>query len=114
MVIRWNDRAPIYQQLKDIISISIIDGGLKENEAIPSIRHVSADYQINPLTVSKAYQTLVDAGIIEKRRGLGMFVKKGAQRRLVEIEKKRFVEEEWPQVLNKIKRLGLDIGELVE
>ena len=112
MATRWNEKQPIYQQLKDMISISIIEGGLKEGEAIPSIRHISADYQINPVTVSKAYQALADAGIIEKRRGLGMFVKKDARRRLREKEKKRFVEEEWPQVLEKIKRLDLDIGEL--
>ena len=112
MATSWNDKQPIYQQLKDLISISIIEGGLKEGEMIPSIRHVSADYQVNPLTVSKAYQALVDTGIIEKRRGLGMFVKKDAQRHLLESEKKRFIEEEWPQVQEKIKRLGLDIKEL--
>lgn len=112
IVMQWNDKQPIYQQLKEKIATAIMEGAIKEGDAIPSIRTVCTDYQINPMTASKAYQVLVDDNIIEKQRGRGMFVKDGARNRLLASEKKRFLEEEWPLILQKIKRLGLDIEEL--
>lgn len=111
---QWHDRQPIYQQLKEMIRTSIIEGSLKEGKALPSIRHISAEYRINPLTVLKAYQALAHEDIIEKRRGLGMFVKKSAQAKLLESEKQHFLEEEWPLILEKIKRLGLDVGDITK
>ncbi len=109
---QWNDKQPIYQQLKEKIAAAIMDGDINEGDAIPSIRKVCTDYQINPMTVSKAYQALVDDDIIEKQRGLGMFVKIGARQRLLESEKNHFLDAEWPLILEKIKRLGLNIEEL--
>jgi GntR family transcriptional regulator len=111
---RWNDKQPIYQQLKEKLTTTILDGSYPEGEAIPSIRQVSADYQINPITVSKAYQELVNDGVLEKRRGLGMFVKTGASNKLLQLETKRFLKDEWPSVKAKIARLGLKLSELLK
>jgi GntR family transcriptional regulator len=110
----WNDKQPIYLQLKARIAAAIMDGSYAEGEAIPSIRQVSGQYQINPLTVSKAYQTLVDDGVIEKRRGIGMYVKLGAKECLLNSEKQRFLEEEWPEIQMRIKRLGIGVEELLK
>ena len=113
-MIHWDDNQPIYQQLKEKITISILDGDFAEGEAIPSIRQVSSDYRINPITVSKAYQMLADEKIIEKKRGLGMYVITGARKRLLALEQKRFMQAEWPKILQRIKQLGLNIEELVK
>ncbi|MDF1761273.1 MAG: GntR family transcriptional regulator [Coxiellaceae bacterium] len=111
---QWNNKQPIYQQLKDKIAVAIMDGSLQEGEAIPSIRQISADYAVNPITVSKAYQGLVDDEVIEKRRGLGMYVKRGAQKALLKLEKQRFLQQEWPQIKQRIGQLGFDIAELLK
>ncbi len=110
--IKWNDQQPIYKQLKEKVIELIIDGEVAEGEAVPSVRQVAADYQINPLTVSKAYQELVDESILEKRRGLGMFVKENAREALLTNEKKHFLEIEWPAILKRISRLGFSLPEL--
>ncbi len=111
--IKWNDQQPIFRQLKEKVVELIIDGEVSEGEAVPSVRQVAADYQINPLTVSKAYQELVDESILEKRRGLGMFVTESARERLLESEKSHFLEIEWPKVVRKIERLGLSMQSLL-
>ncbi|MDF1654388.1 MAG: GntR family transcriptional regulator [Coxiellaceae bacterium] len=111
---QWNNKQPIYQQLKDKIAVAIMDGSLQEGEAIPSIRQVSADYAVNPITVSKAFQGLVDDEVIEKRRGLGMYVKQGAQKALLKLEKQRFIQQEWPQIKQRISQLGFDVAELLK
>src|SRR6201992_4051517 len=96
MSIIWNDNAPIYRQLRDRVVAMILDGLLKQGDALPSVRQVAADYQLNPITVSKAYQELVDEQLVEKRRGLGMYVTEGARDALMRSERDRFLSEEWP------------------
>lgn len=113
MTITWNDNVPIYRQLRERMVAMILDGVLKEGDALPSVRQVAADYQINPLTVSKAYQELVDEQLIEKRRGLGMFVMEGAPEALLQSERERFVREEWPPLHARLERLGLDLTDLM-
>ncbi len=114
MTITWNDNVPIYRQLRARVVAMILDGVLTEGDALPSVRQVAADYQINPLTVSKAYQELVDEDLVEKRRGLGMFVKQGARGQLLDSERERFLQEEWPLVHARMQRLGLNLRQLVE
>ena len=111
--VEWSDGAPIYRQLKERILAMMLDGVLKPGDALPSVRQVAADYQLNPITVSRAYQELVDEALVEKRRGLGMFVTEGANSRLLASERERFLSEEWPQMLERIQRLGLDIETLL-
>ncbi|MDO5504731.1 MAG: GntR family transcriptional regulator [Pseudoxanthomonas suwonensis] len=111
---QWSDGAPIYRQLKEKVIAMMLDGELKPGDALPSVRTVAADYQLNPITVSRAYQELVDEGLVEKRRGLGMFVTDGAARKLLDSERERFLTEEWPLVLERIQRLGLDPQELID
>lgn len=113
MTITWNDNVPIYRQLRERVVAMILDGVLNEGDALPSVRQVAADYQINPLTVSKAYQELVDDQLVEKRRGLGMFVTEGAREALLESERKRFLREEWPALFARIERLGLNLETLM-
>ena len=113
MSIHWNDSQPIYWQLKERTVAMILDGTLGEGVALPSVRNVASEFQLNPITVSKSYQALVDEGLVEKRRGLGMFVCKGAQRKLFVSERDKFVKKEWPATLNRIDQLGLDIKELL-
>ena len=110
----WTDDQPIYRQLKDKVMTAIMDGALPEGEALPSVRSVSADLQINPLTASKAYQELVADGFVEKRRGLGMYVIEGARARVLEAERKRFMQNVWPQVRETIHRLGFDAEALLK
>ena len=110
----WTDDQPIYRQLKDKVVTAIMEGSLREGEALPSVRNVAVDLQINPITASKAYQELVMDGLVEKRRGLGMFVVDGARDRLVEADRERFINEEWPRVLETIRRLGLNVDELLK
>lgn len=109
----WNDNVPIYRQLRDRVVAMILDGALSEGDALPSVRQVAADYQINPLTVSKAYQELVDEQLVEKRRGLGMFVNDGARVMLLKSERERFLREEWPPLYARIKRMDIDLGKLL-
>lgn len=109
----WNDNAPIYRQLKDKVVGMMLDGLLRAGDALPSVRQVAADYQLNPITVSRAYQELVDEALVEKRRGLGMYVTEGAHDKLLASERERFMREEWPAMLERIRRLGLDTAALL-
>ncbi|KQW87078.1 GntR family transcriptional regulator [Massilia sp. Root418] len=109
----WNDNTPIYRQLKERVLGMMLDGLLKPGDALPSVRQVAADYQLNPITVSKAYQELVDESLVEKRRGLGMYVTEGAHEKLLASERERFVREEWPAMVERIRRLGLDLEQLL-
>ncbi len=111
--IEWSDGAPIYRQLKEKVVAMMLDGLLKPGDALPSVRQVAADYQLNPITVSRAYQELVDEALVEKRRGLGMYMTEGAAQKLLASERERFLTEEWPLVLERITRLGLRLEELV-
>src|SRR6266581_1927887 len=108
----WNDTQPIYRQLRDRGVHMILDGVLKEGDPLPSVRNVAAEYRVNPLTVLKAYQQLVDEDLVEMKRGLGMFVKTGARELLLKGERQKFLAEEWPRVAAKIQRLGLTPKEL--
>jgi GntR family transcriptional regulator len=108
----WNDSQPIYRQLRDRGVHMILDGVLKEGDPLPSVRNVAAEYRINPLTVLKAYQQLVDEDLVEMKRGLGMFVKTGARDLLLKGERQKFLAEEWPRVAEKVQRLGLTQKEL--
>ena len=110
---QWDDSVPIYRQLRDRVVAMILEGVLKEGDPLPSVRSVAADYRLNPLTVLKGYQQLVDENLVEKRRGRGMYVSPGAQRSLMKDERQRFLEEEWPRVHATIQRLGLSAGELL-
>ncbi|MEO8671336.1 MAG: GntR family transcriptional regulator [Tahibacter sp.] len=114
MTITWNDNAPIYRQLRDRVVAMILDSVLNEGDALPSVRQVAADFQLNPITVSKAYQELVDEQLVEKRRGLGMYVNEGARNNLLKNERERFLREEWPALYTRLKRLGLDVERLVQ
>jgi GntR family transcriptional regulator len=108
----WNDSQPIYRQLRDRVAAMILDGELAEGDALPSVRQAAADTRINPLTVLKGYQQLVDEQVVEKRRGIGMFVRPGARELLLADERRRFLAEEWPRVAATIQRLGLTLEEL--
>jgi GntR family transcriptional regulator len=108
----WNDSQPIYRQLRDRMVALILEGALKEGDPLPSVRAVAADYRLNPLTVLKGYQQLVDERLVEKRRGRGMFVSEGARQVLLADERKRFLTEEWPHILAAIHRLGFTAEEL--
>ena len=109
----FNDSQPIYRQLRDRVVAMILDGDLREGDPLPSVRTVSSEYRVNPLTVMKGYQQLVDDGLVEARRGLGMFVKDGAAKVLLKGERERFINEEWPRVRETIDRLGLSAEELL-
>lgn len=108
----WNDNQPIYRQLRDRMVALILEGVLKEGDPIPSVRNVAADYRLNPLTVLKGYQQLVDEHLVEKRRGLGLYVSQGARIQLLAGERERFIRDEWPQILATIRRLGFSADEL--
>ena len=109
----FNDSQPIYRQLRDRVVAMILDGVLKEGDPLPSVRNVAAEYRVNPLTVLKGYQELVDEGLVETRRGLGMFVVEGARDVLLEGERQKFLDEDWPKVKATIQRLGLTPEELL-
>jgi GntR family transcriptional regulator len=113
MDIEWHDDRPIYRQLRDRVAAMMLDGDLAEGDPLPSVRNVAADYRVNPLTVLKAYQQLVDEGLVEKRRGLGMFMTTGARDVLLATEREHFLTEAWPGVLATIRRLGLSPGALL-
>jgi GntR family transcriptional regulator len=108
----WNDSQPIYRQLRDRGVHMILDGALKEGDPLPSVRNVAAEYRVNPLTVLKAYQHMVDEDLVEMKRGLGMFVKSGARELLLKGERQKFLTQEWPRVAATIQRLGLTQKEL--
>ena len=109
----WNDSRPIYRQLRDRVVAMILDGVLQEGDPLPSVRNVAAEYRVNPLTVLKGYQHLVDEDLVESRRGLGMFVKAGARNLLLKGERQKFLDEEWPRIYASIQRLGLTADELL-
>ena len=111
---KWSDDLPIYRQLRDRVVAMILEGVLGDGDALPSVRNVAAEYRLNPLTVLKGYQELVDEGLVEKKRGRGMFVTEGARHQLLKDERQRFLEKEWPSVLATIERLGLDATELLK
>lgn len=113
MNVTWNDNAPIYRQLRDRVVAMILDGVLKQGDALPSVRQVAADFQLNPITVSKAYQELVEEQLVEKRRGLGMYVSEGARDALMRSERDRFLTEEWPMLYARLKRMNLDLSTLM-
>jgi GntR family transcriptional regulator len=113
MDLEWNDSQPIYRQLRDRVVAMILDGVLKEGDALPSVRNVAAEHRVNPLTVLKGYQQLVDEQLVEKRRGLGMFVTTGARNLLLHGERQKFLAEEWPRIQATIHRLGLKPDELL-
>ena len=109
----WNDSQPIYRQLRDRVVALILDGVLNEGDPLPSVRNVAAEYRLNPITVLKAYQHLVDEQLVEKRRGLGMFINAGARNLLLQGERQRFLAEQWPRIYATIQRLGLTPEELL-
>jgi len=111
---KWNDDLPIYRQLRDRVVAMILEGVLGDGDALPSVRNVAAEYRLNPLTVLKGYQELVDEGLVEKKRGRGMFVTDGAQKQLMKDERRRFLDKEWPVIAATIERLGLSREELLE
>ena len=111
---QWDDSLPIYRQLRDRVVAMILEGALKEGDPLPSVRSVAAEFRLNPLTVLKGYQQLVDEQLVEKRRGRGMFVSDGARKALMKDERQKFLEEEWPKVYATIQRLGLGAEELLE
>lgn len=110
---KWSDDLPIYRQLRDRVVQMILEGVLQDGDALPSVRNVASEYRLNPLTVLKGYQELVDEGLVEKKRGRGMFVTAGAQRQLLKDERQRFIDKDWPQVRATIERLGLDVETLL-
>ena len=110
----WNDSQPIYRQLRDRVVAMLLDGVLKEGDPLPSVRNVAAEYRINPLTVLKGYQELVDEQLVESKRGLGMFIRDGARSLLLQSERQKFLAEEWPRVTATIQRLGLTPKELLD
>jgi GntR family transcriptional regulator len=114
MTIGWNDNTPIYRQLKERVIGMLLDGLLQPGDPLPSVRQVAADYQLNPITVSRAYQELVDETLVEKRRGIGMYVTDGARDKLLASERERFLREDWPAMVERIRRLGLDLEQLLK
>jgi GntR family transcriptional regulator len=110
----WKENQPIYRQLRELVVERIMDGSFVEGEAIPSVRQVAADYQVNHLTVGKAYQELVELGLLQKRRGLGMYVTEGARSALTRQEQQQFIDEELPAFAERARMLGLDLDKVVE
>jgi GntR family transcriptional regulator len=113
MDLEWNDNQPIYRQLRDRVVAMILDGVLREGDPLPSVRNVAAEHRVNPLTVLKSYQQLADEQLVEKKRGLGMFVRIGAHSLLLEAERRKFLDEQWPRIHTTIQRLGLTPEELL-
>jgi len=109
----WNDNIPIYVQLRDRVVAMILDGTLKDGDALPSVRSVAAEYRLNPMTVMKGYQELVDAELVEKKRGRGMFVTEGAAKILLGTEREKFLKDEWPKIRARIERLDLSVEDLL-
>ena len=111
---KWNEDQPIYRQLRDRVVAMILEGVLGDGDALPSVRNVAAEYRLNPLTVLKGYQELVDEGLVEKKRGRGMFVNEGARVDLLKTERERFLQKDWPKVIATIERLGLETADLLK
>lgn len=111
---KWNEDQPIYRQLRDRVVAMILEGVLADGDALPSVRNVAAEYRLNPLTVLKGYQELVDENLVEKKRGRGMFVNKGARKQLLKDERDRFLTKEWPNVVATIERLDFKVEELLD
>jgi len=111
---KWSEDLPIYRQLRDRVVEMILEGVLADGDALPSVRNVAAEYRLNPLTVLKGYQELVDEGLVEKKRGRGMFVNEGARKQLLKDERQKFLDKEWPDVVATIGRLGLDADTLLK
>lgn len=111
---KWNEDQPIYRQLRDRVVAMILEGVLADGDALPSVRNVAAEYRLNPLTVLKGYQELVDENLVEKKRGRGMFVNEGARTMLLKAERQKFIEKEWPQVVATIERLDLQVDDLLQ
>jgi GntR family transcriptional regulator len=111
---KWNEDQPIYRQLRDRVVAMILEEVLGDGDALPSVRNVAAEYRLNPITVLKGYQELVDEGLVEKKRGRGMFVNEGARVMLLKAERQRFLEIEWPNVVATIERLDLDVNDLLQ
>jgi len=109
----WNDGQPIYRQLRDRVVAMILDGTLGEGDPLPSVRNVAAEHRVNPLTVLKGYQQLADEGLVESKRGVGMFINEGARKLLMQGERQKFLSEEWPRIRAHIERLGLTTEELM-
>ena len=114
MNVQWNDNSPIYRQLKDRLVGMMLDGDIKPGDALPSVRQIAAEYQLNPITVSRAFQELADEQFVEKRRGLGMYMSENARELLLSNEKQRFLRDEWPAIIKRIQRLGLDTNQLLQ
>ena len=114
MDFEWNDNQPIYRQLRDRVVAMILDGVFKEGDPLPSVRTVAADYRVNPLTVLKAYQQLVDEELVETRRGRGMYINDGARALLLRGEREKFLQDEWPRICANIQRLGLHTADLLD
>jgi GntR family transcriptional regulator len=112
--IQWREDQPIYVQIRERLVSMILDGRLSAGDALPSVRSIATELQVNPLTAMKAYQSLVDEGIVEKRRGMGMFCLEGAREKLLNMERQRFLEQEWPHIRHRIENLGLDVEMLME
>jgi DNA-binding transcriptional regulator YhcF (GntR family) len=110
---QWNDTQPIFLQIRQQIIERILGGAIGEGEAVPSIRQVASDLNVNPLTVTRAYQSLVDTGVVEKKRGLGMYVAKGARAELLKREREKFLDEDWPAIAQRIRALGLEFADLI-
>ena len=111
---KWNEDQPIYRQLRDRVVAMILEGVLGDGDALPSVRNVAAEYRLNPLTVLKGYQELVDEGLVEKKRGRGMFGNEGARIELLKAERGRVLDKEWPKIIATIERLGLDAADLLK
>ena len=109
----WNDSQPIYRQIRDRVVAMILEGTLSEGDSLPSVRTVAAEYRVNPLTVLKSYQGLADEGLVESRRGRGMFINTGARAALLEAERQKFLEDQWPRIHATIQRLGLSAEQLL-
>ena len=110
----WTNDVPIYRQLREQVQALILNGTFKEGEAVPSVRQVSGELKVNHLTVAKAYQELVDMSVLEMRRGMGMFVVEGAQEKMNHYEQDRFLSVELPQLLSRLKQLGISKRRLME
>jgi GntR family transcriptional regulator len=109
----FSDSQPIYRQLRDRVVAMILDGVLNEGDPLPSVRNVAAEYRVNPLTVLKGYQQLVDEQLVEKKRGRGMFINTGARKLLLQGERQKFLAEDWPKIRATIQRVGLEPAELL-
>ena len=114
MSLMAQDDRPVYLRLRDTIAATILDGKVRDGDPLPSVRSLAVEYGVNPLTVAKAYQTFQDEGLVVVKRGVGMFVAEGASARLRESARKEFLEQRWPAIAAHIRRLDLDVEDLVE